>query len=83
LPRAVPASAVFARAARDCDRASAYVSALERLGAPPGVVAFTRFPLRVARETLDMLQREGPGAKIGRARVEAVLEEERLAKARA
>jgi farnesyl-diphosphate farnesyltransferase len=82
LPREVPLSAVFARATRDCDRAATYVSTLEKLGAPPGVVAFTRFPLRVARETLDALQQQGPGAKIGRARVETVLEEERLAKAR-
>jgi farnesyl-diphosphate farnesyltransferase len=80
LPRAVPVPAVLARATNDCERASAYVAALERLGAPPGVIAFTRFPLRVARETLDALEQKGPGAKIGRARVEALLEEERRAK---
>jgi len=82
LPRGVALDAVFARARRDCDRATDYVDALAAGGASPGIVAFTRFPLRVARETLDALEARGAGAKIGRERVLAILEEERAAKAR-
>ena len=45
-------------------------------GASGGVLAFTRFPLRVAIETLRALEERGAGAKIGRARVLAILAEE-------
>jgi len=80
LPRAVPIDAVFARARRDCERAGVYVDRLVHAHAPAGVVAFTRFPLRVARETLDALESRGAGAKIGRERVLAILQEEQAAK---
>ncbi len=57
----------------DLVEAELYVSALARGGAPRGFLAFTAFPLLLARETLDRLEVDGPGAKIGRARVGALL----------
>ncbi len=77
IPQDADLSAVLARARTDCERARRYTSTLEEGGATPGILAFTRFPLRVAEETLSALESTGPGAKIGRPRVLAILEEER------
>lgn len=57
----------------DLGQAERYVSALARGGAPRGFLAFTAFPLLLARDTLDRLATDGPGAKVGRARVAALL----------
>lgn len=78
IPRNAELSAVLARARRDCERAATYTQLLEEGGAPQGILAFTRFPLRVAEETLSALESTGAGAKIGRERVLTILEEERL-----
>jgi hypothetical protein len=37
--------------------------------APRGVVAFAWLPVRLARATLERVERDGAGAKIGRAEV--------------
>jgi farnesyl-diphosphate farnesyltransferase len=63
---------LLALARADLLEASRYVAALARGGAPRGFLAFTAFPLLLARETLDRLEIEGHGAKIGRARVGAL-----------
>ncbi len=77
IPEGADLSAVLARARADCERARTYTATLEAGGASAGILAFTRFPLRVAEETLSALETTGPGAKIGRSRVLAILEEER------
>jgi len=68
---------VFERARADCKRANTYTLLLEKNGASSGVLSFTRFPLRVAEETLTALEQTGSGAKIGRDRVLAILDEVR------
>ena len=77
IPEAAELSSVLARARADCERANVYTSLLEQGGASAGILAFTRFPLRVAEETLTALEASGAGAKIGRSRVLTILEEER------
>jgi len=76
LPQTADLREIFARARASCARAEAYTEALAAGGASGGVLAFTRFPLRVAIETLRALEEHGAGAKIGRARVLAILAEE-------
>ncbi len=77
IPQDADLSAVLARARADCERARRYTRTLEVGGASPGILAFTRFPLRVAEETLSALETTGAGAKIGRSRVLTILDEER------
>lgn len=77
IPEGAEPSAILSRARTDCERAQVYTSLLEQGGASAGILAFTRFPLRVAEETLTALEATGAGAKIGRARVLSILEEER------
>ena len=76
FPQTADLREVFARARASCVRAEAYTALLAAGGASGGVLAFTRFPLRVAIETLRALEERGAGAKIGRARVLAILAEE-------
>lgn len=64
---------LLALARTDLVEATRYVAALARGGAPRGFLAFTAFPLLLARATLDRLEVDGPGARIGRARVGALL----------
>jgi farnesyl-diphosphate farnesyltransferase len=74
--RYVPTGArdeLLALARADLVQAERYVAALARGGAPRGFLAFTAFPLLLARATLDRLAAEGPGARVGRARVAAML----------
>lgn len=74
--RYVPAGArqqLLGLARDDLRQAELYVAALARGGAPRGFLAFTAFPLLLARDTLDRLAVDGPGAKVGRARVAALL----------
>jgi len=73
LPPGVPLSAVFDLARRDLESAAAYVLAIQLAGAPRGVVAFTAFPVLLARESLDRTERAGAGAKVSRELVAALL----------
>ena len=66
LPPGVDRSRVLALARDDLDQATEYVHALQRGGAPRGIVAFTAFPVLLARATLDRIERLGAGAKIRR-----------------
>ena len=67
-------SRVFALARRDLDHAAAYVAILREAGAPDGFVAFTGSPAILARASLDRIEQRGPGAKITRDEVGALME---------
>ena len=69
LPDGVSRAEVFARARADLETACEYVLALQRAGAPRGVVGFTALPVELAWETLDRVERDGPGAKVPRTQV--------------
>ena len=73
LPPSVDRAQVFALARRDLETAAAYVRALQRNDAPRGTVAFTALPLLLARATLDRVEQEGPGAKLTRPEVFALV----------
>lgn len=72
LPRSVPRSEVFALARRDLGVAAAYTLALQRAGAPRGLVAFCALPAELAWATLEKVETRGPGAKISRLEVFAI-----------
>ncbi len=69
LPESVAREEVFALARRDLGDASDYVLALQRAGAPKGLVGFTALPVELARATLDRVEKDGPGAKVPRTQV--------------
>jgi farnesyl-diphosphate farnesyltransferase len=71
LPPGVARADVLALARRDLDEADAYVRALQSGGGHRGFVEFTALPVILARATLDVVEAEGPGTKISRARVMA------------
>lgn len=81
LPDGVDPDTVFALARRDLAVAGEYVGLLQEGGAPPGMVAFTALPVELAWRTLTRVEAEGPGAKLTRDEVAAVVEslERRLA----
>ena len=74
LPTGTDVRVVFGIARGDLDRAAEYVSTLQRAGAPEGFVAFTASPAILARASLDRIEERGPGAKIGRDEVAALME---------
>jgi farnesyl-diphosphate farnesyltransferase len=69
LPRRVARAEVFALARHDLEVAAEYTLALQRAGAPRGVVAFCALPAEMARATLARVEARGPGAKISRLEV--------------
>lgn len=69
LPDGVPREDVFALARADLAVASEYVLALQKAGAPRGIVGFTALPVELAWETLDRVEKHGPGSKVPRPRV--------------
>jgi farnesyl-diphosphate farnesyltransferase len=69
LPDAIQRSDVFQLARQDLRAAERYVNCLEQCKAPPGFIAFTLLPLRLAWATLDVVEKEGPGAKVSRPQV--------------
>ncbi|HYI02893.1 squalene/phytoene synthase family protein [Hyalangium sp.] len=73
LPHSVRLEDVHALAAKDLVVAARYVSALHSSGASRGVLAFTVMPLQLAHATLELLVRQGPGAKVSRAEVTSQL----------
>lgn len=74
LPADVDRASIFALARRDLRHAAAYVHALQRGGAPDGLVAFTGSPVILARASLDRIESGGPGAKLTRGDVGALME---------
>jgi len=72
VPPAVERGELFALARRDLEAAEEYCLALQRAGAPSGVVAFTSLTVGLAWPTLRKVEAHGPGSKISRARVHLV-----------
>jgi farnesyl-diphosphate farnesyltransferase len=73
LPTGVKRAEVLALARSDLDGAQRYIDALVRGGAPSGYVAFTSLCVNLAVATLDKLEANGPGAKLSREEVFAIL----------
>jgi farnesyl-diphosphate farnesyltransferase len=69
VPPGVPLDELFALARRDLAVAGEYIEALERAGAPRGILEFTALPVELAWATLDRVERVGSGAKVSRAEV--------------
>lgn len=71
VPPHVDRAEVFALAEADLARAKRYVSVLSKNWASRGTIAFHALPVRLARATLELVKRQGPGAKITREAVAA------------
>jgi farnesyl-diphosphate farnesyltransferase len=74
LPAGVPCAEVLALARGNLRAASEYVLALQRAAAERGLVAFTALPVELARATLDRVEAAGPGAKVSRTEVYAIVQ---------
>lgn len=74
LPADVDRAEIFALARRDLEVARGYVHRLQQAGAPRGIVEFTALPVLLAWATLDVVERDGAGAKITRDRVGEIVE---------
>jgi farnesyl-diphosphate farnesyltransferase len=72
LPRAVARSEVFALARRDLRVAAEYTLALQRAGAPRGLVEFCALPTELAWATLRKVEERGPGSKVSRLELFAI-----------
>ena len=72
LPRGVPRSEVFALARRDLRVAAEYTLALQRAGAPRGLVEFCALPTELAWATLRKVEERGPGSKVSRLELFAI-----------
>jgi farnesyl-diphosphate farnesyltransferase len=73
LPSEADRSEVLALARRDLRTATQYVSTLQDAGCERGLVAFSALPVQLAHATLDRVEALGPGAKLGRPEVYAIL----------
>ena len=73
LPAGVPRAEVLALARTDLEAAREYVRALHEVSAPRGLIAFTALPVLLAADSLDLVAREGPGVKVSRQRVGALV----------
>lgn len=74
LPEGVDRAEVMAIARRDLQEAGEYVLALQGAGAERGLVAFVALPVRLAAATLDRLEQAGPGSKLTRPEVYAIVQ---------
>lgn len=74
LPVGVALPDVFARARQDLARALEYVTALQTADTDRGLIAFNALNMLLAFASLDKIESDGPGAKIGRPRVHAIYE---------
>jgi farnesyl-diphosphate farnesyltransferase len=74
LPEGVERAEVLALARRDLHAASEYVLALQKAGAERGLVAFNALPVRLAHATLDRVEAAGPGSKLSRPEVYAIVQ---------
>jgi farnesyl-diphosphate farnesyltransferase len=71
LPDSVDLADVFALARQDLDRAQVYVNALRQGGAGK-FAAFAGLSASLAVETLRLLEKQGPGAKLSRGDVQRI-----------
>jgi len=69
VPENASRDEVFLLARSDLGEASEYVLALQRAGAPHGLVGFTALPVELAWATLERVEKRGPGAKVPRTEV--------------
>jgi len=74
LPDGAGRGAVTALARRDLQAASEYVLTLQEAGAERGLVAFTALPVQLAHATLDRIEQAGPGSKLTRPEVYAIVQ---------
>ena len=74
LPDGVDRAEVMALARRDLQGASEYVLDLQGAGAERGLVAFVALPVRLATATLDRIEEAGPGSKLTRPEVYAIVQ---------
>lgn len=79
LPVGVQRADVFALARRDLETASRYCATLDASDAGAGLVGFATLPVLLARATLAAVEREGPGAKVGRQELARIIDELRVA----
>ena len=79
LPPGVHRAEVLRLARADLDASVEYVSALQGAAAGRGLVAFTALPVLLAKATLDRVEEVGPGAKLTRPEVAAIVNEMNLA----
>jgi farnesyl-diphosphate farnesyltransferase len=73
LGTAVGRARALVMAREDLLAAGEYVELLQNAGAPRGIVAFTAFPVLLARAALGELERRGAGAKTSRGVVAGIL----------
>jgi len=73
LPSDVDPAEVFRLARADLQVAGRYSNRLHERGAPRGIVEFTLMPVLLAWATLDRVAEGGPGAKLTRPEVRAIL----------
>jgi farnesyl-diphosphate farnesyltransferase len=73
LPAAADRSEVLALARRDLRTATQYVSTLQGTECERGLIAFSALPVQLAHATLDRVEAFGPGAKLSRPEVYAIL----------
>lgn len=74
LPEHVPIEDVFELAFDDLRHANSYVEALREMQAPPGYIAFCDAPVQLAQATLRVVQEQGPGSKVPREEMYALLQ---------
>lgn len=74
LPAASTRGQVVALARRDLEVAAEYVRTLQEGGAERGVVAFNALPAALAVATVDRLEAAGPGSKLSRPEVFAIVQ---------
>ena len=74
LPDGVDRAEVMSLARRDLQAASEYVVTLQLAGAERGLVAFNALPVRLAYATLDRVEQAGPGSKLSRPEVHAIVQ---------
>ena len=68
-PPKFPSHEVFALARKDLGIAGDYILALQKAGAPRGLVEFTALPVRLAWAALERVEKSGPGSKVSRPEV--------------
>jgi farnesyl-diphosphate farnesyltransferase len=74
LPEGGDRAEVMALARRDLQAAREYVLALQSAGAERGLVAFNALPVRLASASLDRVEQAGPGSKLTRPEVYAIVQ---------
>ncbi len=73
LPADIPLSQVFEIARDDLFQADQWIAALKTAHADPGMIAFGRLPVELARATLDLVEQTGPGTKLPRSQVARIV----------